>query len=57
MLVRHLLYLGAYYLHGDIEEASQQEFIVDGHGDEAALIEFGRRLPHHNTKAHTPGEK
>lgn len=45
------------YLHGDVEEAGEQELIVDGHRDEAALVELRRRLPHHDAQANAPGQE
>ena len=45
------------YLRSDIEQDSQQKFVVDGQGDELALVELRRRLSHHNAQADSPHQK
>jgi len=46
-----------WHLHGHIEEAGEQELIVDGHRNEATLVEFRGRLPHHDAQTNAPGQK
>jgi hypothetical protein len=40
--------------HGNVEEHRQQEFVVNGHGDEAALVELGGGLPHYDAQTNSP---
>ena len=44
-------------LHGHVKEDGQEKLVIDGHGDESALVKFGRSLPHHDTQADTPEQK
>lgn len=46
-----------HYSHGHIEEAGEQEFIVNRHGNEATLVEFGGRLAHHDAQSYAPGQE
>lgn len=43
--------------HGHVEEDGEQELVVDGHGDESALVEFGRSLPHHDAQTDPPQQE
>ena len=45
------------YSHGDVEEDGEEELVVDGHGDEPALVELGRRLPHHDAQPDAPQQE
>ena len=45
------------YSHGDVEEDGEEELVVDGHGDEPALVELGRGLPHHDAEADPPQQE
>lgn len=44
-------------VHGHVEEDREQEFVVNGHGDEAALVELGRRLADHDAQADPPQQE
>ena len=48
---------GRIYSHGDIEEDGEEELVVDGHGDEAALVELGGGLPHLDAQPDTPQQE
>ncbi len=43
--------------HGDVEEEGEQRLVVDGPADEAALVELGRSLSHHDAQADPPQEQ
>ena len=43
-------------LHGHVEENGEEELVVDGHRDEAALVELGRRLADDDTQPDAPDE-
>ena len=43
--------------HRYVEEDGEEELVVDGHGDEPALVELGRRLPHHDAQPDAPQQE
>ena len=47
----------ALYSHGDIEEDGEEELVVDGHGDEAALVELGGGLAHLDAQPDAPQQE
>jgi hypothetical protein len=47
----------AFYLHGDVEEDGEEKLVVDGHGDEARLVELRRRLAHADAQPNAPHQQ
>ena len=43
--------------HGHVEEDGEKELVVDGHGDEPALVELGGRLPDHDAEPDPPNQE
>ena len=43
--------------HGDVEEDREEELVVDGHGDEPALVELGGGLADHDAQPDAPQKK
>ena len=54
MLLDSFLVLKWVNLHWYIEEDGQEELVVDGHRNKAALVELRGGFPHHDAQANTP---
>lgn len=45
------------YLHGNLQKDSEEELIINCHGNKAALVKFRRRFPYYNAQSDAPDEK